>query len=232
MTLESPPTPPVEANTLVANALAGWGRVAPVIRVGRLGDPDPDCGFWLSRGLDERLAHVRELQLSYYGEVAVLEGSRLGSDLHGFLSLCLRNGLRFLVVGGYAVAVHGHPRFTKDLDIWIMVDPENAARIVRVLDEFGFASAGLTAADFGAEGYVLQLGHPPNRIDILTGITGVEFESCWERRFIGPLGDLSVPFIGYSDLERNKLATGRDQDRADVSALRRHRAARARRVPD
>ena len=144
----------------------------------------------------------------------------LGKDLHDFVSLCLEHGVRFLVVGGYAVAAHGHPRLTKDLDVWVWIDPENAARMVRALDEFGFGSLGLTAEDFSEEGQVVQLGYPPNRIDILTSIAGVDFESCWDRRAEITLDSLAVPFIGLEDLVENKLATGRAQDLADVDGLR------------
>lgn len=147
----------------------------------------------------------------------------LGKDLHDFVSLCLKHGVRFLVVGGYAVAAHGHPRLTKDLDVWVWVDSENAARLVRVLAEFGFGSLGLTAEDFSEEGQVVQLGYPPNRIDILTSIAGVDFESCWDRRAEILLDSLAVPFIGLDDLEKNKLAAGRAQDLADVEGLRRNR---------
>jgi hypothetical protein len=82
------------------------------------------------------------------------------------------------VVGGYAVAAHGHPRFTKDLDLWIRVDPENARRLLDALDDFGFGSLGPSVADFAQPDVVVQLGQPPKRIDLLTGIDGVTFEAC------------------------------------------------------
>ena len=94
-----------------------------------------------------------------------------------------------------------------------------------MLEEFGFGSLGLSTDDFTAEGQVVQLGYPPNRIDILTGIEGGDFESCWERRVEIPLDSLPVPFISLEDLERNKLAAGRLQDLADVEALRRNRSS-------
>ncbi|MCY4194703.1 MAG: hypothetical protein OXF04_10505 [bacterium] len=121
------------------------------------------------------------------------------------------------------MAAHGHPRLTKDLDVWVWVDPGNAARMVMALVEFGFESLGLTAEDFSEEGRVVQLGYPPNRIDIMTSIDGVEFESCWDRRTEIVLDSLAVPFIGLEDLEKNKLTTGRAQDIADVEGLRQSR---------
>ena len=209
------------------------GRQAGVLMAGiakvatrrRLSDPDPDDGFWRSRPAAERVAHVRELQACYFG----LDGEEghqmwLGQDLHDFVSLCLKHEVRFLIVGGYAVAAHGHPRLTKDLDVWVWVDPENATRMVAALDEFGFGSLGLTAEDFSEQGRLLQLGYPPNRIDVLTGIAGVDFETCWDRRAEILLDSLKVPFIGLEDLETNKLATGRTQDVADVEGLRRSRS--------
>ena len=212
--------------------MPGIEMVATIVR---MGDPDPDDGFWMTRPPTERVAHLRELQAYYYGPDATDrdDSMPLGKDLQKFVALCLDRDVRFLVVGDYAVVAHGHPRLTKDLDIWIWVDPENAARMAEVLDEFGFGSTGLTEEDFAVEGPGVQLGRPPNRIDILTSIPGVDFESCWERREEQPLGSLAVPFIGLEDLERNKLAAGRHQDLADVEALRRHRAAqRIRRQDD
>ena len=205
--------------------MAGIEKVATVVR---MGDPDPDAGFWLSRPPVERVAHLRELQAYYYGPDAADGGGLvpLGKDLQDFVELCLERGVRFLVVGGYAVVAHGHPRLTKDLDIWVWVESRNAARIADVLAEFGFGSLGLSAEDFAVAGPGVQLGRPPNRIDILTSIPGVDFESCWERREGFPLGSVTVPFIGLEDLERNKLAAGRHQDLADVEALRRNRSAR------
>ena len=164
------------------------------------------------------------MQACYYGSSG--QGRQqilLGKDLHDFVSLCLGHGVRFLVVGGYAVAAHGHPRLTRDLDVWVWVDPENAARMVAALDEFGFAALGLTTEDFSEEGQVVHLGNPPNRIDVLTSIAGVDFESCWDRRAEISLDSLAVPFIGLDDLEKNKLAAGRTQDIADVEGLRRSR---------
>ena len=211
--------------------MPGIEKVATIVR---MGDPDPDDGFWMTRPPTERVAHLRELQACYYGPDTTdgEDNMPLGKDLQEFVALCLDRDVRFLVVGGYAVVAHGHPRLTKDLDIWIWVDSENAARMAGVLDEFGFGSTGLTEEDFAVEGPGVQLGRPPNRIDILTSIPGVDFESCWERREEQPLGSLKVPFIGFEDLERNKLAAGRHQDLADVEALRRHRAAQRTRRQD
>lgn len=203
--------------------MLGITKVATTIR---LGDPDPDAGFWLFRPPAERVAHILELQGYFYGPSGDgLGQAGLSKDLHDFLLLCDRRGVRFLVVGGYAVAAHGYPRLIKHLDVWTRVDRGNAARIAAVLEELGLGSLGLTEEDFTEHGQVVQLGYPPNRIDILTGIAGVDFEECWERRAEIVLDGLAVPFIGFDDLERNKPAAGRLQDLADVEDLRRNRAS-------
>jgi hypothetical protein len=143
----------------------------------------------------------------------------LNRDFSEFIASCAAHNVRFLIVGGYAVAAHGHPRFTKDLDVWVRVDPGNANRLVSALADFGFGSLGLTSADFVEEGVVVQLGYPPQRIDILTGVDGVQFDSCWDRRIAVEIGGQVVPFISVGDLIANKKASGRPQDLADVAAL-------------
>lgn len=145
---------------------------------------------------------------------------RLSRDFNEFIRFAGEHDVRFLVVGGYALAAHGHPRFTKDLDIWILPDPVNASRLLNALDDFGFGGLGLSIDDFTAADSVIQLGYPPNRIDILTGIDGVDFESCWERKVEVETDDsTTIHFIGVDDLIGNKRASGRLQDLADVEAL-------------
>jgi hypothetical protein len=124
-----------------------------------------------------------------------------------------------LVVGGYAVALHGYPRATKDLDIWLWLDAENAARIVKALADFGFGTLGLEAADFLVPDQIVQLGYPPNRIDLITTLPGVEFERCYEARVIVMIDQLPVNFIDPDSLKRNKRASGRLQDLADLENL-------------
>lgn len=126
---------------------------------------------------------------------------------------------RFLIVGGYAVAFHGHPRFTADLDVWILVDEENAQAVVDALADFGFADAGLTVDDFLAPDRVVQLGYPPLRIDLMTAIDGVRFDEAYGRREVVELDGVEVPFISLDDLRANKRASGRKQDLADLEAL-------------
>jgi hypothetical protein len=143
----------------------------------------------------------------------------LNRDFSEFIASCVAHDVRFMIVGGYAVAAHGHPRFTKDLDVWIWIDEQNANRLVAALDDFGFGSVGLTAHDFLEEGMVVQLGYPPKRIDIITQVDGVEFDPCWEHHIDVEIGGQLVPFISVEDLLTNKKASGRLQDLADAAAI-------------
>ena len=143
----------------------------------------------------------------------------LDQDFSEFVQLFLDNDVRFLIVGGYAMAAHGLPRFTGDLDTWVWIDHENAERIMKALTEFGFSSLDITAKDFQSPNLVVQLGFPPHRIDLLTGIDGVEFEEAWKRRIEVGINGVDVPFIGREDLITNKKAASRVQDLADVARL-------------
>ncbi|MFT4603592.1 MAG: putative nucleotidyltransferase [Rhodothermales bacterium] len=144
----------------------------------------------------------------------------LAPDFKEFVASLHANKVRFLIVGGYAVAFHGHPRYTKDLDIWIEIAPDNAERLVQSLTDFGFEEVGLGVADFMTPDRVIQLGRPPLRIDLVTSIDGVEFADCFETKQTLLLDGLEVPFIGLEALRKNKRATGRSQDIADLDHLR------------
>jgi hypothetical protein len=143
----------------------------------------------------------------------------LNPDFQEFLRSFVGHDVRFLIVGGYALAAHGHPRYTKDLDVWVWTDPSNAQRVVEALEEFGFGGLGLTAADFEEPDVVVQLGREPQRIDILTFATGLVFDEAYERRVLVDVGGLDVPFVSVDDLRTNKLATGRLRDQADAAEL-------------
>jgi hypothetical protein len=140
-------------------------------------------------------------------------------DFRDLLALFNKHGIDYIVVGGYALGFYGAPRYTGDLDILVMPDPANAKRIMQALDEFGFGSAGLTAADFEQEGKVMQLGFPPVRVDILTSLTGVTWEQAKSGRVEGPFGDVKVHFIGRYEFIANKRALGRKKDLADLEAI-------------
>ena len=145
----------------------------------------------------------------------------LNKDLHELLALFHATGVEFLVVGGHAVAFHGRPRLTEDLDLFVRPDLENGKRIVRALELFGFGSLDITAADFQADDRVIQLGHAPNRVDLLTKLYGIDFAGAWQRRVAARLDDTQVWLISREDLIRNKRETGRTQDIADAEFLER-----------
>ncbi len=143
----------------------------------------------------------------------------LNQDFKEFIQSLNANGVRYLVVGGYAVAVHGHPRYTKDMDVWIARDEENAARMVRALEDFGFGSLGLREVDFLEPDQIIQLGYPPVRIDVLTTLVGVDFEECFPTKLEVPVDDVVAYFIDIENLKKNKKASGRLQDLADLENL-------------
>ncbi len=145
----------------------------------------------------------------------------MNEDFRDLLQALLEAGARFLVVGAHAMAVHGVPRATGDLDVWIAVDPDNADRVQSALARFGapLAAMGISRADFLGEDQVVQLGLPPRRIDVLTSISGVGFEDAWAGRVTHDVAGLRVPFLGRDALVRNKRASGRAKDRADLEAL-------------
>jgi len=136
---------------------------------------------------------------------------------------------RFLVVGGYAVGVHGRPRATKDLDVWIEATSDNARRVMQALRDFGAPLGDLHETDLETLGTGFKMGQPPSRIDILTQIEGVRFEDAWPRRIQTSFGAVPCGVIGRDDLLANKRAAGRPQDLADVAALERLEKAKRKR---
>lgn len=140
-------------------------------------------------------------------------------DFSELLSEFIAEGVKFLVVGGYAVGVHARPRMTKDLDLFIARDAENAARVYRALANFGAPLAGVTENDFTSDDLIYQMGRPPVRIDVITAIEGVSFDDAWEGRLTLAVAGMEVPVIGKRELVRNKTAVGRPQDLADVDAI-------------
>lgn len=148
------------------------------------------------------------------------------SDLREFIQTLDDHAVRYLVVGGYAVAFHGEPRYTKDLDVWIELNPDNAARLVEALNAFGFGSLNLRVEDFLVPDQIIQLGYPPNRIDLLVSLLGVDFETCYAAKVRTVMDGVVVNFIDLENLKKNKRATGRLQDRADLESLTKGREKR------
>jgi hypothetical protein len=146
----------------------------------------------------------------------------LNPDFKEMLSCLKDERVEFLVVGAYALAAHGFPRATGDLDIWVRNDPENAHRIMRALHKFGAPATELSPEDFTSTDLVVQFGVEPCRIDLLTGISGVEFEEAWHSRVSIELDDLEISIISKNDLLTNKIATGRDKDQGDIIWLKKN----------
>jgi hypothetical protein len=146
--------------------------------------------------------------------------SMLSQDFRGFIELLNSNEVRYLIVGGYAVAVHGHPRYTKDPDIWIYADSENIEKLISALAQFGFGSLGITPDDFLTPDQIIKLGYPPNRIDLLTSLKGVDFKNAYQSRVQIEIDGLIADFIDLENLKKNKASTGRSQDMADLENLK------------
>ena len=140
-------------------------------------------------------------------------------DFKEFFALLNAHEVKFMIVGGYALAFHGAPRFTGDIDVFVKPDQENAQRIIKTLAEFGFSSLNLTIKDLQDQNNVIQLGLPPVRIDIITSISGVTWEEANGSKEPGLFGDEPVYYIGRKQFITNKRATGRKKDLADIEAL-------------
>ena len=144
---------------------------------------------------------------------------KLQRDLREFIELLNARDVRYVIVGAFALAHHGRPRYTGDIDFFVDSSAQNAQRLSQVLAQFGFANVGVVEEDFTAPDQVVQLGVEPHRMDIMTSISGVAFEEAWNTREYGDLDGLRVPFISKELLKRNKAAVGRKQDLADLDYL-------------
>ena len=148
---------------------------------------------------------------------------RIEKDFKEFIALLNENKAKYLVIGGFAFSFYVEPRFTKDIDIFVEVSEENSKRIINTLTGFGFGNIGLKEEDFQKSDQIVQLGNAPVRIDILTSIAGVSFESAWANKTEGKYGDVSCFFISKEDLMRNKQEVARAQDIADVKKLKKYK---------
>jgi hypothetical protein len=144
----------------------------------------------------------------------------MSKDFKDLLRLLNENGADYLIIGGHAFSVYSEPRTTKDLDLFIRSEPENAKAVFRALAQFGAPIQGMSPADF-VDGTTFQMGQPPNRIDVLQRIDGITFDEAWSHRVQGKVdGEVPANVISRDDLIRNKLASGREQDLLDVKVLR------------
>ena len=140
-------------------------------------------------------------------------------DFKEFLNLLNVRAVEYLLIGGYAVGYHGYPRTTNDIDVWIALNRENARRVETVLKEFGFNIPELSTDLFLKENSIVRMGLPPMRIEILTGISGVKFEECYQERVVGEIDGINVNIINLRDLKVNKKASGRHKDLNDLENL-------------
>lgn len=146
----------------------------------------------------------------------------MNPDFYDMIAALLASGARFLVVGAHALAAHGAPRFTQDIDFWVQPTRANAERVYAAVVRFGtpVGALGITVEDFHTPDMVVQIGQPPRRIDLMTGLSGLDsFDDAWGRRLEDRVGELSVPFLGRADFLANKRASGRNKDLGDVDAL-------------
>jgi len=143
----------------------------------------------------------------------------LNQDFKEFIELLNNHNVKYMVGGGYAVGYHGHPRFTGDIDFWVAISMDNALKIVAVLNEFGFGNLSLKAEDFTENNVVVQLGYEPNRIYILTSLSGVQFDECYANSVVADFEGLKIHFIDLKDLKKNKASTGRAKDLGDIENL-------------
>jgi hypothetical protein len=155
-------------------------------------------GLWISSGVSSMEIH---------------------NDFRELLELFNKHGVEYLIVGGYALAFHGAPRVTGDIDLFVRPVEENALRILDALNDFGFGSLNLSKEDFARPGMVVQLGVPPVRVDIITGLSGVSWEQADQNKVPGRYAETHVFFISQADFIANKRATGRAKDAADIEAL-------------
>jgi predicted nucleotidyltransferase len=145
---------------------------------------------------------------------------KLQKDLREFIELMNSHAVEYVIVGGHAVAYHGYPRFTGDIDFFVNASADNADRVTRVLNAFGFDASALKTTLVEA-GKIIQLGRPPNRIDLLTGISGVEFNEAFQNSVLTELDGLPVRMLGLESLLKNKAASGRPKDLVDFDQLKK-----------
>ncbi len=143
----------------------------------------------------------------------------LNQNFHDFIELLERNDVEYLVVGGYAVALHGFPRYTGDIDFFVAISEQNAVALLNVFEQFGFGDLGLNSSDFLREDFVVEIGREPQKIQVLTGIDGVCFEDCKSKEVIVDIKGLPVRFMDKDNLIRNKRASGRPKDLIDLDVL-------------
>jgi hypothetical protein len=180
---------------------------------------NPSLVFWLSRGAEERIAEVERLRREYWTAIQGAQHDGLPPSFADLCSLLNARGIEYLIIGGYAVAFHGAPRFTGDLDILVHPSAGQVGSALDALKEFGFPTQDLSPEYLLTQEKILQLGRVPVQVHVMTNISGLSWEAAWESRQPGKYGDVAVFFIGREALMANKRASGRAKDLADIEAL-------------
>ncbi len=192
------------------------GRIdRTAVRITKIDRLEGDHTFWTTQPVRRRIDTVEEIRREYHR----WRDDPPPTDFRDFITLLNGHQVRFLIVGGYAVAYHGHPRYTKDLDIWVERTPENASRLLAALETFGFGGVGLINEDILETAQVIELGHPPNRIDLFTDRKGVDFPEAYNDHVTDNFDGVTIHVIGLIHLKRSKEAAGRLQDLADLENL-------------
>jgi Nucleotidyl transferase of unknown function (DUF2204) len=143
----------------------------------------------------------------------------LDENFKEFIRLLNENDVKYLVVGGFAVAYHGYPRYTKDIDFWIWAHPDNAEKVIKTIKDFGFGMLGFQKEDLLDPNNIVQLGYEPNRIDLIIDLEGLDFETCFSHCQDAEFEGVPIHFINLDDLVKNKLSTGRLKDKVDAQTL-------------
>lgn len=190
-----------------------WARVCKSFDEEALADRE----YWEQFTPDERVALIKDLHREWERIKGMVESNN--RDFADLFEALNRHDVQYVIVGAYAFAFHVKPRYTKDLDLFVQPTEENACRLLRALDDFGFGTLPLTPSSF-EEGQIVQLGFEPHRIDLITRIAAVTFEEAWTSRVAGHYAGIPVQYLGREALKRNKAAAGRPQDLADLAALR------------
>lgn len=185
----------------------------PIFQFHAVGEEPHWADYWLNRPISDRLQHAFQLVNEWYN-------MNISDDFLEFVQVLNQHGVRYLLVGGYAVAVHGYVRFTKDMDIWLEQSLENAERMIAVFDSFFGDSHQLAINDF-VDDKTIWFGNEPQRIDLLKLLPGVQFEECWERRISAEISNIPINVIDRASLITNKRTVGRYQDLADAENLER-----------
>ncbi|MCC9166215.1 hypothetical protein [Pontibacter harenae] len=188
---------------------------ASVVTKKKLSDSNDDLSYWLAQSATARIDAIAYLRKQY----SILKGMELQTNFLDFIKILNSCKAEYMVAGGFAVAYNGYPRYTGDIDIWINPSEANAACVLHALEEYGYNDNQITSEDLTTPGVVTQLGYPPNRIDIATGLEGVDFTACWERKKTAVIDGNTVHFISLQDLKENKKATARQQDLLDLQNL-------------